>query len=108
MANRPSINELLNQAKTTFKAFEDMENGPLAKARHFVQMATQEERKKMTNARILNSLKAMGVATTEEVTELRARVEELEAQVAKLQKAAKKAKAAAAAEASNTEASGNA
>jgi BMFP domain-containing protein YqiC len=73
------------QAKQSLKIFESIERDTFAKAKTFASiLPSSDDAKKMTNDKILSSLKKLGVPTQAEVSALRARVEKLEAELALL------------------------
>ena len=74
--------EAQRQARQSLKILEALEKETLAKAKNFVKIPIPGDPKKMTNDKILSSLKKLGVATESEVESLRLRVEKLEAQLA--------------------------
>ena len=82
MAVKKRVDKVLSQAKQSLKLLESIEKGTLAKAKDFVKIPIAGDPKKMTNEKILLSLKKLGVATQSEVDALRLRVEKLEAQLA--------------------------
>ena len=81
---KEKMSKVFNQAKVSLRVLETLEKETLAKARGFVKLPSAEDRKRLTNERILASLKKMGVATQEEVETLRAEVQSLRAEVATL------------------------
>jgi polyhydroxyalkanoate synthesis regulator phasin len=67
----------------SLKLLEALERGTLEKAKSFIKLPiSASERKRMTNEKILTSLKKLGVATQDEVGELKRRIEELESALA--------------------------
>src|SRR4051812_38587865 len=82
---RKKVSQVFNQAKTqakeSLKLFEMIEKETLAKAKNLVKIPNQAERRKLTNEKIVASLRKMGLATQTEVDELRARVEDLESRL---------------------------
>ena len=65
-------------SKPVSKILEIFEPTNLEKLRDWTRIPSPEERKRLTNERILNSLKRIGVAPQSEVDELRAKIERLE------------------------------
>jgi hypothetical protein len=82
MAMKKRVNKVIDQAKQSLKILETLEKETLAKAKDFVKIPISGDPRKMTNEKILASLKKLGVATQAEVDSLRLRVEKLEAQLA--------------------------
>ncbi len=76
------VTQVLNQAKESLKLLEVFEKEALAKARTMIPDA--QTRKRMTNDRILASLKKLGVVTRSEVETLEARIAKLESDLAAL------------------------
>lgn len=76
------VNKVLDQAKQSLKILESLEKETLARAKNFVKIPVAGDSKRMTNEKILASLKKLGVATQSEVDTLRLRIEKLEAQLA--------------------------
>jgi polyhydroxyalkanoate synthesis regulator phasin len=81
-AMKKRVNKVIDQAKQSLKILEALEKETLAKAKSFVKIPIYGDPKKMTNDKILASLKKLGLATQAEVDSLRLRVEKLEAQLA--------------------------
>jgi hypothetical protein len=76
---KQKVSEVLNQAKESLKILETLEKETLAKAKSFVKMPKlSKKRKQLTNDRILQSLKKIGVATHSEVQALEKRIHQLE------------------------------
>jgi hypothetical protein len=75
---KEKVAQVFNQAKESLKILETLEKETLAKARSFVKIPTSAERRRLTNDRILNSLKKLGVATRSEVDTLEERIQKLE------------------------------
>lgn len=82
MAMKKRVNKVIDQAKQSLKILETLEKETLAKAKNFIKIPIPGDPKKMTNDKILASLRKLGVATQSEVDSLRLRVEKLEAQIA--------------------------
>lgn len=86
MAMKKRVNKVIDQAKQqakqSLKILESLEKETLAKAKDFIKIPISGDPKKMTNDKILLSLKKLGVSTQAEVDSLRLRVERLEAQLA--------------------------
>ena len=82
MAVKKRMNKVIDQAKQSFKILETLEKETLAKAKEFVKIPIYGDPKKMTNDKILASLRKIGLASQSEVDSLRLRVEKLEAQLA--------------------------
>ena len=70
-----SHSELSKQASKLFDIFD---HATLEKLRIWTRIPNAEERKRLTNERIMASLKKVGVAPQSEVDDLRAKVEKLE------------------------------
>jgi tryptophan 2,3-dioxygenase len=70
--------KIFDQAIDSLRVLRTMERGPLSKAKAIIQLSSAGERKRLTNAKILESLKKLGLATKEELDELKTRVEKLE------------------------------
>lgn len=79
---KEKVNEMINQAKASLKILETLEKETLAKAKTFIKIPIPENRKSLTNEKILSSLKKIGLATQDEVDQLRLRIERLEAELA--------------------------
>ncbi len=75
------VAQVLHQAKESLKILETLEKETLARARNFVKFPSASDRQKMTNAKILASLKKLGVATQGDLEGLQARVHQLEAEL---------------------------
>lgn len=82
MAMKKRVNKVIDQAKLSLKILESLEKETLAKAKSFIKIPISGDPKKLTNEKILLSLKKLGVATQTEIDSLRLRVERLEAQLA--------------------------
>ena len=80
MAMKKRVGKVIDQAKQSLKILEMLEKETMAKAKDFVKLSGDP--KKLTNDKILSSLKKLGVPSQAEVDALRARVEKLEAQLA--------------------------
>ena len=80
MAMKKRVGKVIDQAKQSLKILEMLEKETLSKAKDFVKVTGDP--KKLTNDKILASLRKLGVPTQAEVDALRARVEKLEAQLA--------------------------
>lgn len=80
MAMKKRVGKVIDQAKQSLKILEMLEKETLSKAKDFVKVSGDP--KKLTNEKILASLRKLGVPTQAEVDALRARVEKLEAQLA--------------------------
>jgi polyhydroxyalkanoate synthesis regulator phasin len=78
------IDQAIDQAKQSLKILEALEKETLAKAKEFVKIPISGDPKKLTNDKILASLRKIGLASQTEVDSLRMRVEKLEAQLALL------------------------
>ncbi len=79
---KEKVTQVLHQAKETFKILETLEKETLAKARSFVKIPNSAERRRLTNDRILNSLKKLGVATLNDLHELEQKIQKLESTLA--------------------------
>jgi hypothetical protein len=82
MAMKKRVNKVIDQARQSLKILETLEKETLAKAKSFIKIPIYGDSKKMTNDKILASLKKLGVASQSEIDSLRLRVEKLEAQIA--------------------------
>lgn len=69
--------------------FEMIEKGAVEKAKDLVNLPKLKDQTRKTNAQILASLKKMGVASQDDVRELRMRISELEKEVETLREAKK-------------------
>jgi polyhydroxyalkanoate synthesis regulator phasin len=78
------VSQVLHQARESLKILETLEKETLAKARTFVRNPLAMDRKRLTNEKILASLKSLGVASQSEVDELQAKVEHLENELSSL------------------------
>jgi len=76
---RERMSQALTQAKESLKLLQTLEKETVAKAKTLVRNPIPKDRQKLTNERILNQLRRVGVATQHEVEALRERVEKLEA-----------------------------
>jgi len=72
------VAEVISQAKESLKILGALEKETMARARSFVRIPNAAERRRLTNHRILNSLKKLGVATQDEVEALEQKVQKLE------------------------------
>lgn len=75
---KQKVAEVFNQAKESFKVLETLEKETFAKAKSFIKMPNAKERKRLTNDRILHSLKKLGVATHSEIAALEKKIQSLE------------------------------
>ena len=82
MAVKKRVNKVIDQARQSLKILESLEKETFARAREFVRIPLSGDPKKLTNDKILASLKKLGVAPQAEVDALRLRVEKLEALIA--------------------------
>src|SRR4051812_34981228 len=86
MAMKKRVNKVIDQAKQSakqsLKILETLEKETLAKAKNFVKIPISGDPKKMTNDKIMASLRKLGVASQSEVDSLRLRLEKLEAKIA--------------------------
>ena len=82
MAVKKRVNKVIDQARQSLKILETLEKETFAKAKEFVKIPIYSDSKKLTNEKILSSLRKIGLATQSEVDSLRLRVEKLEAQLA--------------------------
>lgn len=78
------VNQVFNQARESLKVLETLEKETLEKALRFVRMPETEVRKRLSNEKILASLKKVGVATQAEVDSLETRLASLENQLREL------------------------
>ena len=76
---REKVSQVINQARNSLKLLETLEKETLAKARTFVKIPIAADRAKLTNEKILSSLKKLGVAGNDDLISLRLRIEKLEA-----------------------------
>lgn len=85
---RETIEKLFGQAKESVKVLELLQREGMAKARSM--MPSPEETLKMTNEKIVSTLRKMGFATRDDVRQLERKVDELASelrgQLLKLQK----------------------
>jgi tRNA(Ile)-lysidine synthase TilS/MesJ len=81
VAVKKRVNKVIDQAKQSFKLLEALEKETFARAKEFVKIPIYGDPKKMTNEKILASLRKIGLASQAEVDSLRLRVEKLEAQL---------------------------
>lgn len=81
------VSRVLSQARESLKLLETLEKETLAKARTFVRNPIPVSRKRLTNDKIIASLKSLGMATRTEVEQLERKVEALENELAALQAA---------------------
>jgi hypothetical protein len=72
------VSNAIQQAKESLKILETLERESFAKIRSLFKIPTPEERKRITNERILASLRRIGVATQSDLDRLNAKVERLE------------------------------
>ena len=79
---KQKVSEVFTQAKESLKLFEALEKETIRKAKKLVRIPPAAERRKLTNDKILASLKKMGVATQDELNSLLLRIEKLEAALA--------------------------
>lgn len=77
-----SVNKVIQQAKASLKLLETLEKQTIQRARTFVKNPLPKHRKRLTNEKILTSLRSLGIASRQEVRELAERVQKLEALVA--------------------------
>lgn len=78
------VNQVFSQARESLKVLETIEKETLEKAKRFVRIPEAEVRKRLSNDKILTSLKKIGVATRSEVNNLESRLEALESQLREL------------------------
>jgi polyhydroxyalkanoate synthesis regulator phasin len=87
MSMKKRVGKVIKQARQSLKILETLEKETFAKAKTFATLASaipgsgSDAAKKMTNDKILSSLRKLGVPTQAEVDALRARVEKLEAEL---------------------------
>jgi polyhydroxyalkanoate synthesis regulator phasin len=85
---KKQVGKVIKQAKQSMKILETLEKETMAKAKSFASLASaipgtgSDAAKKMTNDKIISSLRKLGVPTQAEVDALRARIEKLEAELA--------------------------
>jgi hypothetical protein len=96
-STKEKVSKVITQAKESLRILETLEKETLAKAKSFVnvKIPSAADGRRLTNDKILTSLRRLGVATQSEVDTLRARVEKLEGDLAAAS-APKRSKAAAA------------
>lgn len=93
---KETIDKLIEQARESVKVLETLQKEGLSKV--VSMLPSKDDTKRITNEKIVSSLKKMGLATRSEVEELERKVEdlasELRSQIAKLNrsKPAKKEK----------------
>ncbi len=78
---KDTVSKVLNQAKESLKVLEALEKETIAQIKNVknnIKLPSAEERKKLTNDKIVSSLKKLGIATQSEVEELKARIATLE------------------------------
>jgi len=78
---KSKVAQVLNQAKESLKILQTLEKETIAKARSFVKIPGPAERKRLTNEKILSSLKKIGVATHSEIAALQEKLRQLEIKV---------------------------
>ncbi len=81
-AMKKRVNKVIDQAKQSLKILETLEKETISKARNFIKIPISGDPRKLTNDKILASLRKLGVSSQTEVDSLRMRVEKLEAQLA--------------------------
>lgn len=85
---REKVTQAINQAKESLKVLETLEKETLAKAKSFVKIPSAAERKRLTNDRILSSLRKLGVATQSEVEALEQKLHKIESSLHSSRKSA--------------------
>ncbi len=78
---KDTVSKVLSQAKESLKVLEALEKETIAQIKNVknnIKIPSAEERKKLTNDKIVSSLKKLGIATQSEVEELKARIATLE------------------------------
>ena len=78
---KDTVSKVLSQAKESLKVLEALEKETIAQIKNVknnIKLPSAEERKKLTNDKIVSSLKKLGIATQSEVEELKARIATLE------------------------------
>jgi polyhydroxyalkanoate synthesis regulator phasin len=83
-----SVSKVIQQAKESLKLLEALEKQTIQRAKTFVRNPLPPRSTRLTNERILTSLRALGIASRQEVRELAERVSRLEAEIQSLQLAA--------------------
>lgn len=78
------MSQMLSQARESLKLLETLEKETIAKARTFVRKPLGANRKRLTNEKILTSLRSLGVATRSEVEALERRVDALQNEIVAL------------------------
>ena len=76
------VSQVIQQAKASLKLLETLEKQTIQRARTFVKNPLPRHRKRLTNEKILASLRSLGIASRQEVRELAERIEKLEALLA--------------------------
>ena len=91
---KEKIDSILAQAKESVQVLEALQKEGMARAKSLLQVPTKDLAQKITNEKVVSSLKKLGLATRSEVRELEKRVEELASelrtQINQVSKAAKK------------------
>jgi polyhydroxyalkanoate synthesis regulator phasin len=75
---RTTIQDVLDQAKDSFKIIGNFEKEALAKAKSFVKSPNSIDSYRLTHERILSGLRKLGVATQSEVETLKRKIQNLE------------------------------
>ena len=71
---KETIDRILSQAKESIKLLETLQKEAISRAKSMIESG---EARKITNQKIVSSLKKMGLATQAEVRELERKVEDL-------------------------------
>lgn len=89
------IDRIIKQAKDSVRVLDALQKEGVARARALLHVPSKDLAQKLTNEKVVSSLKKIGLATRSEVRELEKKVEELASelrtQISQVQKAAKKA-----------------
>ncbi|MBI3556491.1 MAG: hypothetical protein HY074_09535 [Deltaproteobacteria bacterium] len=93
---KEKMDKIVAQAKDSVKVLDALQKEGLARARSIIhQIPARDVAHKLTNEKIVSSLKKLGLATRSEVRELEKKVEELASelrtQISQVTKAARKA-----------------
>lgn len=102
------VDRLIAQAKDSMKVLDALQKEGVARARALLHVPSKDLAQKLTNEKVVASLRKIGLASRSEVRELEKKVEELAAelrtQISQVQKAAKKSAKTKAADDSHSDA----
>jgi small-conductance mechanosensitive channel len=91
---KDALDKILAQAKESVKVLEALQKEGMARARSMMHLPSKDQAQKMTNDKIVASLRKLGLATRSEVRDLEKKVEELASelrgQISQVSKMAKK------------------